>query len=212
MAALEMSHYILYCRSWTLLLAGLALCRDAEQLLCLWEEERFVFSRQGRPRMIRKFEKGRSPVLGAIEKRNTGYPTPWGNEMRKWGETFPCKIANLSTFPGDSWILSFSSGFPASAIQKSPTLHPSVGPIPDGGRLVGSSPSWFVVFGSSDLAGAGTGRDERLEGVDCGSSSSGSTTNLQHQEKSGCSFLPLKYPPKKQFLWICPCTASADPS
>lgn len=155
---------------------------------------------------------GKEPCAGCHREEEHWVPHPWGNEMRKWGETFPCKIANLSTFPGDSWILSFSSGFPASAIQKSPTLHPSVGPIPDGGRLVGSSPSWFVVFGSSDLAGAGTGRDERLAGVDCGGSSSGSTTNLQHQEKSGCSFLPLKYPPKKQFLWICPCTASADPS
>lgn len=28
----------------------------------------------------------------------------------------------------------------------------------------------------------------------------------------GCSFLPPKYPPKQQFLWICPCAASADPS
>lgn len=155
---------------------------------------------------------GKEPRAGCHREEKHWVPNPWGNEMRKWGVTFPCKIASFSTFSGDSWILNFSSGFPSSALQKSPTLHPSVGPIPDGGRLVGSSPSWFVVFGSSDLAGAGTGGDKRLPGVSCGSSSSGSTTNLQHQEKSGCSFLPLKYPPKKQFLWICPCTASADPS
>lgn len=101
MAALgRMFHYTVHCRSWTLLLAGLALSRDTEQLLCHWWEQSFVFSRQGRPRIIRKFGEWRISMLGAahaLEKRNPGYPKPWGNERGNEGRHFlqNCQFKHL---------------------------------------------------------------------------------------------------------------------
>lgn len=96
MAALEkMFHYIVHCRLWTLLLAGLALSRDAEQLLCHWWEQNFVFSRQGRPRIIRKFGEWRSSVLLMPQRRET-LGTPSLGEVReelRGGISF--KIANF---------------------------------------------------------------------------------------------------------------------